>query len=887
MNPITIKNGLGVALDVNVDGEPVPTIEWIFKEKPVVSDDNVNINNSDYNTKFFIIRSTRPLSGTYTIVAKNAAGEDRADVEITVLAKPGTPEGPIQVTDVSKHGCNLKWKKPKDDGGMPIDHYEIEKLDPFSGQWIPCATSEEPEVDITGLQEGKSYKFRVKAVNKEGDSEPLETESSIVAKDPFSVPDKPGAPVPVDWGKDFVELEWQKPENDNGAPIDKYILQMRDKSGRNWVDAGTVPGDRTKGRIEPLVAGHEYEFRVKAVNRAGPSDPSDPSRTIIAKPRFLAPKIDRKNMQKKVIRTHQFIRVEIDVAGEPAPELSWSKDNKDIKEYPTIKCDYEPYKTTFLLQKSKRLDKGLYKLIAKNSSGTDEADLEIEVTSTPSAPKGPLKASDVTADGCKLKWEAPEDDGGEPIEHYVIERMDVETGRWVPVTTSKTPDADVTGLTEGKEYKFRVKAVNKEGESAPLEIEGTVTAKNPYDPADAPGQPSVTDYSKDSANIKWTPPANDGGSPITKYIIEKKDPITGKWQKAMETNGPVCEGKVLGLIEGKPYQFQVKAVNKAGPSKPSLPTDTIITKDRFVAPKIDRTNIRDITVKAGQHVRLEIKISGEPPPKKMWKFNDQTIEPEGPINVTFEDYRTKLFIAVCKREHAGTLSIFAENSSGKDEAQLQLNILDVPTAPEGPLKVSDVHKEGCTLEWKPPLDDGGEPIEFYNIEKMDEETGRWVPAGRSKDCKAVLNNLEPGKSYKFRVAAVNREGESIPLETDHSIVAKNPFDEPGKPGTPDVTNWDSDHVDLKWAEPLNDGGSPITGYVIEKREEGGNWHKACDVPGNSCEATVPNLDEDTNYEFRVRAVNLAGPGEASDASRSVKTKPRKCELTIFVVSNMI
>ena len=58
-------------------------------------------------------------------------------------------------------------------------------------------------------------------------------------------------------------------------------------------------------------------------------------------------------------------------------------------------------------------------------------------TGKPSSPKGPLKVSDVTADSCKLKWEPPEDDGGEPIDHYVIEKMDTATGRWVPVDTCK------------------------------------------------------------------------------------------------------------------------------------------------------------------------------------------------------------------------------------------------------------------------------------------------------------------------------------------------------------------------------------------------------------------------------------------------------------------
>lgn len=185
MGPQSIKAGLSISLDVNIAGEPPPKVTWFFNGKELESNDITRIDNVDYNTKFFVLRSTREQSGKYTIVAKNEVGEDTADVEISVLGKPGSPKGPLEVSDVTKHGCKLKWKKPDDDGGTPIDHYEIEKLDPLSGQWIPCGRSTEPEANITGLQEGKPYKFRVRAVNKEGESEPLETEKSIIAKNPF------------------------------------------------------------------------------------------------------------------------------------------------------------------------------------------------------------------------------------------------------------------------------------------------------------------------------------------------------------------------------------------------------------------------------------------------------------------------------------------------------------------------------------------------------------------------------------------------------------------------------------------------------------------------------------------------------------------------------
>lgn len=96
------------------------------------------------------------------------------------------------MSDVNKHGCKLKWDKPEDDGGSPVEYYEIEKLDPLTGQWVPCGRSTEPEATITGLQEGKPYKFRVKAVNREGESDDLEADKSIIAKNPFGMPSKCG-----------------------------------------------------------------------------------------------------------------------------------------------------------------------------------------------------------------------------------------------------------------------------------------------------------------------------------------------------------------------------------------------------------------------------------------------------------------------------------------------------------------------------------------------------------------------------------------------------------------------------------------------------------------------------------------------------------------------
>lgn len=48
-------------------------------------------------------------------------------------------------------------------------------------------------------------------------------------------------------------------------------------------------------------------------------------------------------------------------------------------------------------------------------------------------------------------------------------------------------------------------------------------------------------------------------------------------------------------------------------------------------------------------------------------------------------------------------------------------------------------------------------------------------------------------------------------------------DEPGKPGRPEPRNWDKDFVELEWSPPKDDGGAPITGYIVQKREKGGRY----------------------------------------------------------------
>jgi predicted phage tail protein len=330
----------------------------------------------------------------------------------------------------------------------------------------------------------------------------------------------------------------------------------------------------------------------------------------------------------------------------------------------------------------------------------------------------------------------------------------------------------------------------------------------------------ATDWDKDHVDLKWTPPINDGGSPVTGYIIEKKDKY-GQWEKALEVPADETTATVPDLVEGQKYEFRVRAVNKAGPGLPSDPTPTIIAKPRNLAPKIDRTNLIDMRIRAGQNFVFDVKVSGEPMPDTRWLLRAKEVRSSDNVKVTHSDYNTKLSVRGATRADSGTFIVTAENINGKDIAEVEVIVLDKPSPPEGPLKVSDIKADGCKLSWKPPADDGGNPVEKYVVEKMDEATGRWVPAGETDGPATSLQvqGLTPGHKYKFRVRAENKLGRSDPLTTDAAIEAKNPFDEPSKPGTPEITDFDKDFVELEWDKPRSDGGSPITGYIIEKKDK--------------------------------------------------------------------
>jgi len=82
--------------------------------------------------------------------------------------------------------------------------------------------------------------------------------------------------------------------------------------------------------------------------------------------------------------------------------------------------------------------------------------------------------------------------------------------------------------------------------------------------------------------LSWDPPLDDGGTPITGYLVRYMDIDSGEWATACTTSS--CNATAKGLKPGHLYQFEVSAINKEGQSEPILTTDPILAENPYRPP---------------------------------------------------------------------------------------------------------------------------------------------------------------------------------------------------------------------------------------------------------------------------------------------------------------
>lgn len=171
-----------IRLKVGIAGRPVPSVEWSHNGEIITSSGRYEIVTNDKNSTLKIINTNRTDRGEYHLRAINSLGEDLASFLVTVTARP-TPPGKIITKPVLSNTVTLTWAPPEDDGGCKIGNYIVEYFRIGWNVWLKAATCRSLAVTLNDLISGSEYKFRVKAENPYGVSEPSEDSDVLFIPD--------------------------------------------------------------------------------------------------------------------------------------------------------------------------------------------------------------------------------------------------------------------------------------------------------------------------------------------------------------------------------------------------------------------------------------------------------------------------------------------------------------------------------------------------------------------------------------------------------------------------------------------------------------------------------------------------------------------------------
>ena len=559
------------------------------------------------------------------------------------------------------------------------------------------------------------------------------------------------------------------------------------------------------------------------------------------------------------------VEVFIPLKGRPSPNVTWRRDDRNMAGDNRYTINSSERATTLVIPKVTRDDCGKYLLEIENGVGEPKIiTISLRVLDSPSTCQK-LIIKNVTRGRLSLSWEAPLIDGGSPVTNYIVEKK-ASTMKAYQMVSAECANTSykVTDLEEDLAYFFRVSAENEHG------IGDTCETSEPVRATETPGAVKdlvMLDSTKTSVTLQWTRPDHDGGSHISDYIIEKRTKEDPNWTLGATCKRCSCE--VTGLKENVIMDFRVFAKNEKGNSDFSQ-INSITVMDFIIPPEanlIDYPN-GDLAVRIGQNIHIELPFKGKPRPIISWLKDNVPLKESDKVRFRTTDNKTSVTVRGTKKEHAGQYTLVLDNRTVKNYFDINVITLGAPSVPVGPIRFDEIKAQSIIISWEEPKENGGGEITCYSVEKRETSHANWKMV-----CSSVVRtsfkipNLVKGTEYQFRVRAENKYGVSEALNSS-DIIAQHQYKPPGAPGKPVAYNVTSDGMTIQWEAPGFDGGSPIMGYHVEKKDRNSLlWQKVNSNIISNREYRIIGLIEGLEYSFRVYSENNAGLSPISEQSK--------------------
>ncbi|XP_065809213.1 M-protein, striated muscle isoform X2 [Labrus bergylta] len=597
-----------------------PEAQW-YRDDTRLSDSKwVKIETGRGVTTLTLPNLYKDDEGLYTLrmVTKGGSAEHSAFVSVSdgpppVPLAPGAPMD-IKIHDANRDYVIVSWKPPNTTTEGPILGYFVDKCEVGTENWAQC--NDHPikicKYPVSGLFEGHSYYFRVRAVNSKGISKPSRMSDPIAALDPteferlhakklggklnvVSYHDEveadgkpPGSPSGMNASeidRTYVVLSWKAPAYASSAPMWYYMEKSMAGSGA-WQRVNTqVPIRSPRYAVFDLAEGKEYQFRVLSANIYGASEPSEPTGVIHTPELKGVPSAPGQVISTR--ETDTSVLIQWAPPKEPNNLIGYYIDQcvKGSKDWTS--ANHKPRKSTkFVVSGLTKGETYVFRVQAINELGLSDESQEsspLTVKAALTTPSAPYDVGLLNCDGHSmvLNWKKPLLSGGTNIKEYYVDKRRSGTSMWreinIPPVTERV--YKVEGLTEGAIYQFHVYAANLAGLGPASTHSADFTCEVWNMPEPGPAYDlTFCEVRDDSLVVEWQKPVYTGSGPITGYHVEYAKKGSSDWTTADEKAVSHRFLKVTGLEVGTSYVFRVRGVNAAGVGMASMPSDPVTAK---------------------------------------------------------------------------------------------------------------------------------------------------------------------------------------------------------------------------------------------------------------------------------------------------------------------